>query len=165
MNESNTSSAKPYDREALVTEVCERLAMGEPMALICRDDHMPDRATVHRWAADDTRIAAQITQARALGFDAIADAILEIADDARNDYMEALDKEGAAVGWKFNRENVERSRLRAEARLKLLAKWDPKRYGDKQQIEHSGHITLEELVTGVARKAPDDQMDQRKTGA
>lgn len=37
---------------------------------------------------------------------------------------------------------------RAEQRLKLLAKWSPKRYGDRQQIEHSGKVSLESLVAG-----------------
>ena len=41
----------------------------------------------------------------------------------------------------MNAEFVARSRLRVDTRLKLLAKWDPKRYGErsevKQEIAHT----------------------------
>ncbi|HXD37446.1 MAG TPA: hypothetical protein VN624_12375, partial [Rhodanobacter sp.] len=42
-------------------------------------------------------------------------------------------------------------KLRIDTRLKLLAKWDPKRYGDKQQLEHSGTLSLENLVAGAGK--------------
>ena len=41
-------------------------------------------------------------------------------------------------GDRANTEWISRSKLRVETRLKLLAKWDPKRYGDKITQEHVG---------------------------
>ena len=35
-----------------------------------------------------------------------------------------------------------RDRLRVDTRLKLLAKWCPKRYGDKLDVEDSGNLTV-----------------------
>ena len=95
----------------LVSEICDRLSKGEPLAAICRDDHMPSDRTVRNWMAD-AEISSAIARAREVGFDAIAGECLEIAD-------------------KTTVEDVQRDRLRVETRLKLLAKWDPKRYGDK----------------------------------
>jgi len=37
---------------------------------------------------------------------------------------------------------------RVEARLKLLAKWNPKKYGDKVGVEAGGNISLT-ISTGV----------------
>jgi len=37
---------------------------------------------------------------------------------------------------------IEHRKLRIDTRLKLLAKWNPKKYGDKQAIEHSGEINV-----------------------
>lgn len=96
----------------LVSEICDRLSKGEPLAAICRDDHMPSRGTVYAWAKDRPDVSERIARARDDGFDAIAGECLEIAD-------------------KTTVEDVQRDRLRVETRLKLLAKWDPKRYGDK----------------------------------
>lgn len=114
----------------LVESICARLATGEPMAVICRDDGMPAYRTVKDWMDSKPDVSADIARAREEGFDAIAASTLEIADDARNDYMEASDEVNGAV-YRLNGEHIQRSKLRIDTRLKLLAKWDPKRYGDR----------------------------------
>jgi hypothetical protein len=55
-----------YD-EALVDEICRRLAAGEPLRWICRSSGMPSEATVINWArADYRQIGARVRAARAL---------------------------------------------------------------------------------------------------
>lgn len=127
---------------ALVTAICERLSKGEPLACICRDDGMPHRSTVDDWknekGADGKLteraefVSRQIACAREDGFDALAREALEISDDGTRDY--APDGDGGVV---VNHDHIQRSRLRVDTRLKLLAKWDPKRYGDKVQLADS----------------------------
>ncbi len=118
------------------TEIVKRLSKGEPLASICRDDHMPAVRTVSDWKDFSPKFAADFVRARDEGFDAIAADCLEIADDKSGDIriVGGEDDEGREV---CNTEFVQRSKLRIETRLRLLAKWDPKRYGDKQQLEHS----------------------------
>jgi hypothetical protein len=41
-------------------------------------------------------------------------------------------------------------RLQVDTRLKLLAKWNPKKYGDRQQLDHGGNISIV-VNTGVPR--------------
>mgnify|MGYP001290710800 FL=1 len=43
---------------------------------------------------------------------------------------------------------IEHRRLQIESRKWLLARLMPKKYGDKQQVEHSGSIGLEGLIAG-----------------
>lgn len=136
---------------AILAEICERLSNGEPMAQICRDDGMPDATTVWRWGEADPDVSQAIARAREQGFDAIAVDALRIADDGINDKQ--VDADGRVV---VDHDVVQRSKLRVETRLKLLAKWDPKRYGDRQQVEHSGKIGLEDLVASAAREAGDE---------
>ena len=83
----------------------------------------------------DADFSSAIARAREDGFDAIAQECLTIAD--ATDYDDEFTESG---GVKPNSEWISRSRLRVETRLKLLAKWDPKRYGDK--------IDLNATVTG-----------------
>lgn len=104
----------------LIAAICERLSNGEPLAQICRDDGMPTDRAVRDWVVDDAEVASAIACARETGFDAIALRALEIADTTTDD--------------------PQCRKVRIDTRLKLLAKWDPKRYGDKIHNEHSGAV-------------------------
>lgn len=133
---------RPSDfTEALAAEICERLSKGEPLAAICRDDHMPAVRTVSDWKEAHEGFSADFAHAREAGFDQIALDCLDIADDSSGDVAEPdEDQEPQPHGGSLKRlkatgaENVQRARLRVETRLKLLAKWDPRRYGDKVQL-------------------------------
>jgi hypothetical protein len=84
----------------------------------------------------DPDLSAAIAHARDVGYDAMAEECLDIADNGGNDWMERLDADGIPIGYQVNGDHIQRSKLRIETRLKLLAKFNPKRYGDK--IVHSG---------------------------
>lgn len=123
--------ASSYTEEA-AEEICQRLSEGEPLRQICRDSHMPGWVTVYAWMGERPDFAERIARARVLGQDAIAEQCLHIADDAGED--------------------PQRSRLRVDTRLKLLAKWNPKRYGDKLELagdkERPLNITVRKLSDG-----------------
>lgn len=127
----------------IIEEIIERLSAGEPMAWICRDPHMPAVRTVTSWMDADEALSASIARARELGGDAIAADALAIADDGSNDTIE-----GENGSERMNGEWVARSRLRVETRLKLLAKWHPKRYGDKVALtgEDGGPIKHQHTI-------------------
>jgi hypothetical protein len=121
--------------EKTARAICERLADGEPLRQICRDDNMPAWRTVYDWIESVPEFAARIARARAMGFDAIAEEALEIA----NTPVMGETVETSADGKKVKREDMLGHRkLQIETRLKLLAKWDPKRFGDKVTNEHTG---------------------------
>lgn len=113
----------------IVQEICRRLSTGEPLAVICRDEHMPAARTVRDWAEQDEKVSAAIARAREEGFDALAAQCIEIADDERHDWL--MTKKGDIT----NEVAIARAKLRVETRLKLLAKWDPKRYGEKVTLQ------------------------------
>jgi len=132
------AEAKPPGRATTYTqeiadEICERLAEGEPLRQICRDERMPAWRTVYAWKAANAEFDARIACAREAGHDAIASDCLRIADDGINDTY--MDDNGNV---RTDTDVIQRSKLRIETRLKLLAKWDPKRYGDKVDVNHGG---------------------------
>ena len=116
---------------AIDNEICDRLSKGEPLAKICRDGHMPDASTFRDWQAKDEELSRAVARAREAGFDAIALDALAIAD---NTGLEAHDSIETPFGAIPNKEWVMRSKLRVDTRLKLLACWDPKRYGAKVEL-------------------------------
>lgn len=101
----------------LVEAIAARLATGEPMAEICRDPGMPHHATVWEWRQKDENVSRIIARAREEGFDAIA-------ANARK----------TARGIGESTADVQRDKLIIETDLKLLAKWSPKRYGDRLEL-------------------------------
>ena len=122
----------------LAAEICQKLAEGQTLREVCRADEMPSESTVRTWALDDREgFSAQYTRARELGYLAMADELLEVADDGKNDWMERQDENGGA-GWEANGEHLQRSRLRVDTRKWLLSKALPKVYGDKITQELQG---------------------------
>lgn len=126
--------------------ICERIAKGEPLKRICADDLMPSYSAVRAWMLDKPDFAALSARAYEIGCHALADECLDIADTAKNDWMEFEDNDD--VGYRLNGENIQRSKLRIDTRMRLIGKWLPKVYGERQHIEHSGKVGLESLIAG-----------------
>lgn len=134
-----TERGRPLTYNAeIAAEICRRLAEGQTLREVCRDESMPPESTVRLWALDDRDgFAAQYTLAREVGYLAMADELLEVADDGKNDWMERQGDEGQSA-WALNGEHVQRSRLRVDTRKWLLSKALPKVFGDKVTQEHTG---------------------------
>lgn len=94
---------------------------------------MPSVSTVHEWMKADDAFSGSIARARKDGFDVIAADCLKIADTPKTGKIVKRSPDGTT-------ETIEdmlgHRKLQIDTRLKLLAKWDPKRYGDKQEITH-----------------------------
>jgi hypothetical protein len=132
-----------YDRDAVIAEICDRLSKGETLRSICRDKHMPAWQAVYQWVDDDEDFARRIARAREIGFDAIAEEALDIA----NTPVIGVREEKSVDGYKVIKEDMLGHRkLQIETRLKLLSKWSPKKYGERQHLEHSGKVGLESLI-------------------
>lgn len=121
----------------LADEIVEWIGEGKTLREYCRQDGKPAFRTVYDWQDKDELFAARIARAREDGYDVIAQECLEIADDGTNDWETRTNKEGSEY-QAVNPEVVNRSRLRVDTRLKLLAKWNPRKYGDKIHQEVSG---------------------------
>jgi hypothetical protein len=135
--------AKPVGRPSSYTEqigdaICERIADGESLRSICTDEDMPNKATVFRWLAANDQFRDQYARAREVQADSLFDDILAIADDRSNDWVEKRGSDGEVIGWQENGEALRRSVLRVDARKWMAGKLQPKKYGDKQQMEVTG---------------------------
>jgi len=140
-----------FDRPTIVEEICQRLSQGEPLAQICRDLHMPGVTTVWEWSRDDKSVAESIAQARVVGFDVIADDCLTIADTPVAGEETTTNPDGTVTVKKV--EMLGHRKLQIETRLKLLAKWDPKRYGDLQKVEHSGSVDVAATLLAARKRS------------
>lgn len=126
---------QPYtNRAELVAEICERLAAGEALASIARDAHMPGWRIIYEWRDSDTELATAIRHAREVGEEAIAARMRRVANGDQH----------ASTG------DVMRDKLIIDTDFKLLAKFNPKRWGEATQIRHAdaegGKLDTQPLV-------------------
>lgn len=129
-----TGNQSTYSPEKATT-IIELLGDGIPLREICRMDGMPAWRTVYDWMVKDDSLSAAIARARELGQDAIAEDTLQIVDS---------EPERGPDG-KIDSAWVQLQKVRVEQRLKLLAKWNPKRYGDRVTTEHTGTLGFTDL--------------------
>jgi hypothetical protein len=142
--------------QEIADSICAQLSEGMSLREICRQDGMPSKTTVMRWLHADAAFRDQYARAKEIGIEAIAEDILDIADDASNDWMERRDAEGANAGWQFNGEAARRSQIRIDARKWLLAKLAPKKYGDKVDVNHGGGLTITKITRTIVDPKGDD---------
>jgi len=119
---------KPTKRtDAVIETIIEGLANGIPLTVICAPTEMPAWRTVYDWMEQDPELSAAIACARDAGWDRIATDALRIADTPIEGVREKIGKDGLEI---TKEDMLGHRRLQVETRLKLLAKWDPKRYGE-----------------------------------
>lgn len=92
-------------------------------------------------------VSLAIARAREDGEDFLAADCLNIADDNGKDVRQT--KDGTEV---TDHDVIQRAKLRIETRLKLLAKWNPKKYGDKLDMTTGG-----EALPAVIINYPDSR--------
>lgn len=117
--------------EKTARAICERIAEGEPLREICREENMPSWRTVYDWITAHPDFATRFAHARDLGGDAIAEETLEIIDEE----PERIQTEH---GLRIDPAHVQWTKNRVEQRMKLLSKWHPKKYGDSIRQELTG---------------------------
>ncbi len=107
--------------------IIEGLSRGTPLTVVCRELGICDR-TVRNWQEEDEAFSAAIACAREAGEDWLANECLTIVDNTDEDPASR--------------------RVRADTRLKLLAKFNPKRWGDRTVLAGDKENPLHGLSEG-----------------
>jgi hypothetical protein len=104
----------PEKTEAVKAEILRLAALGNSIPRISRVPGMPTAETIRDWIKQDAAFGGRFKEQRQLGMDAIADDLIDIADNAIGD--------------------VHRDKLRLDVRKWLLSKWAPAAYGDRVAV-------------------------------
>lgn len=121
----------------LADEICTRLAEGESLRAICRDNHTPSVGTVLRWVGENKEFQDHYARAREVQAETLADEIVSIADDSEED----------------SKVKTARDRLRVDSRKWVASKLLPKKYGDKLDLNHGAQDSLMDLMKAVDGRA------------
>lgn len=111
--------------------ICERIAAGESLRAICRDDDMPSVQSVMNWLDSEPEFCSRYARAREKQADAIFDGMAEIEDDVKSGEL-----------------RPDAARVILESRRWRAEKLKPKAYGSKIEATHE----LGEGVTKILRQ-------------
>ena len=123
---------------ALATEICRRIAEGQPLTKICKLEGMPHYATIMRWLDADSSFRERYARAREASADTLAHKIQDLAERVEAGKVDA-----------------HAGRVAIDAMKWIASKLKPKVYGERSHIEHSGAVTL-----SVKDCAPDWMRDR-----
>ena len=123
--------------EELSEQICALVSNGVNLRSVCRMEGMPAWRTVYDWVGDRPDFAARLARARDLGYDALAEEALEIANTPHIGQKKVFssgageDEDSMTV---TEDDMLGHRKLQIETRLKLLACWNPKKYGNKVAV-------------------------------
>ena len=120
-----------YSQE-LTDIVCARIADGQSLRRIARDEGMPGLTTIFTWLREYPEFRDQYELAKSSQADAMEEDMLDIAD-----MPPAMTQDG-----KVDSGDVAHMRLRIDTRKWIASKLKPKKYGDKIEQEIKGEIGL-----------------------
>lgn len=125
--------------------ICERLVGKESLRKICLDEDMPSTTSVFRWLEAHESFREQYARAREMQADAFADEMTDIADTPMVGQTKKITEDGVEI---TEEDMLGHRKLQIDTRKWIASKLKPKKYGEKQQVEHSGTVSLEQLIAG-----------------
>jgi hypothetical protein len=117
--------------DAMYDDILSRVECGESVISICKDIKISER-TFYAFRASSEERGKKYARAKEKQQDYYADQIIEIADNASKDIE--VDSEGRPYIDGFS---VQRAKLMIDSRKWTMSKLVPKKYGDKQAVEHT----------------------------
>lgn len=144
MEEKKRGRPEIYTQE-LADRVCQRIAEGYSMRTVCKPDDMPAMSTLFKWIREKPEFSQQYTKATEERTEAMAEDMLDIADDGSNDLMTI--QKGKEEYTVENKEVTNRSRLRVDTRKWLMSKMKPKKYGDKLDVTSDGKVLPTPIIS------------------
>jgi len=139
-------------REELADQLFERLATSDlGLSRICAQPDMPAFKTVWRWLEAKPELRQKYARAKEQQAEFMADQILAISDDGEADRIERVNEQGKPY-TQLDHENINRSRLRVDARKWLASKLAPKKYGDRLELAGDANNPITISIAEVLRQ-------------
>jgi hypothetical protein len=118
-------------------EIHAWIESGKTLRAYCRQDGKPSYSLVYDWLEEDAKTqdkaeSTRLARARDLGEAQILQECLEIADTTQ--VGEIVTRKADGSSEIKSADMIEHRKLRIETRLKLLAIWNPRKYGPKMQV-------------------------------
>lgn len=129
-----------YTKE-LTETICKRIAEGESLRKICKEEEMPNISTIITWIVDGQHLefSAQYERACNTRAEILFEESLELADKSVEDIV-GDDKSDSA--------RVQARKLQTDMRKWYLSKVLPKKFGDKLDLTSDGKALPTPIYNG-----------------
>jgi len=117
--------------EEIADQICDLVSNGVNLRSVCRMQGMPAWRTVYDWVVAKPDFAARLARAREMGYDALAEEALEISNTPVMGQKQVM---GDNKTYTTVEDMLGHRKLQIETRLKLLACWDPSKYGSRTTL-------------------------------
>jgi hypothetical protein len=118
--------------DALAQEICERIASGELLTVICLDEHLPTVRCCNQWLRDHGEFAALYQSALSDRLSIFEEQLVQIADEAARDFDEVKSK--GSVRRVLDPGKNQAAKMRIEVRRLHLKAGKPQKWGDSATI-------------------------------
>lgn len=145
MARRKTAVAKVPDRRGKVPEILDWIASGKSLRSICEVEGFPPIGTFLGWVAADENLRAAYNAAMQIRTDVHHEEMFDIAADASKDFVELIDDETGEYKRVFNPNAIKRAQLEIDVRKWSSSRMNPKKYGDKVDLNHSGKVKVVSL--------------------
>lgn len=134
-----------YDIVTKKADVLEWIAAGKSLSSFSAIDGNPDRHTVYLWANNDEIFADRLAHARELGQEELCEQTLTIIDEQPEFIIAESGKrrDPAYVAWQ---------KARVDQRMKLLACWNPAKFGSKVDVTSNGKAAFNIVIDTGEKK-------------
>lgn len=129
----------PHD-EATFSLILSRIMDGKSLKEVCDAEDMPARKTVYEWMAKNEELSNRYARACEIRADHLFDELIQIADTPKPGLKIKTDADGKVETTEGDM--IEHRRLQIDARKWALAKMQPKKYGDKLDLNHAGQFNV-----------------------
>lgn len=157
-------------KEEIFAEVCKQIAKGAALRTVLKSTDLPSTDVFYSWMdlkqgdsdevkeykSDKSKQYARACEERG---HVMFEDVIDIADDSSDDVIK-IEEDGITIE-RPNKENVQRSRLRVDARKWYLSKLNPKKYGERQQIDVND-ITDEQRKRAAALFPTEEEWAEQK---
>jgi hypothetical protein len=136
--------------EVLAQEICERVAAGEFIINICKDEHMPNVRRFNQWLKTNDDFKQLYNDSVSDRLNIFEDEVVTIPDEAAKDFDEITLKNGDTREV-LDATKITGAKLRVEVRFRHLKAYRPQKWGEqttlitKSEGEDYANMTTEEL--------------------
>lgn len=138
------------DQKNIVNKICDWIESGKSLRWCLTQEGTPSSREFYEWIDESEDFRKQYARATTIRADLVFDDILDIADSQEGDVIIVDGQE------KVNHDNINRARLRVDARKWMLSKMLPKKYGERLGLDHTGKAFVTPILER-GKELPDEE--------
>lgn len=146
-NASNTTYS-----EEVVSTIFARIAQGESVVSICSDPGMPAQSAFYKWMDSKPELVERYTCARKSQANTIFDKMLNVAENTEIGITKKIKPEGEEI---TEGDMLGHRKLKIDTYKWILSKLEPKKYGEKIDIDMTADVTTHQYEI-TTKDDPDD---------